>query len=228
MLEMNLARQEALDSYTSDRTYQVHYAGTGGEHHAEIRVHAEYDGPDRKMLTVVSESGSKFLCERVLRKIVDGELEAAGKTNRIQMTLSAENYDAELVGEETVETPDGGPAVRAWVLKMTPKVDNKFTYRGRIWISQDDYAVVRILGEPAKNPSWWISGASFDARNVRRGEMWLPGKNVSSSHVRLGGEATLTIDYGSYPVVAARALKTPTQSAEERAPAGIGAAYRER
>ena len=220
MLEMNRARQEALDSYTSDRTYQVHYSGTGGEHHAEIRVHAEYGAPDRKKLTVVSESGSKFLCEKVLRKIVDGELEAAGTTNRMQMSLSPENYDAELLGEEKVQTPDGGPGIRAWVLKMTPKADNKFMYRGKVWISQDDYAVMRIQGEPAKSPSWWIKRASFESRYVRRGEIWLPGKNVSSSHVRIGGEATLTIDYGTYPIVAARALKTLTQSAEERRPDG--------
>jgi hypothetical protein len=194
----------------------VHYAGTGGEHNAEIRVHAEYEGPDRKKLTVVSESGSKFICEKVLRKIVDGEMEASDKTNRIQMTLSPENYDAKLVGEEVINTPDGGSGVRAWVLNVTPKVDNKFTYRGKVWISEDDFAIMRIHAEPAKNPSWWINKASFDARYVRRGEMWLPGKNVSSSHVRIGGEATLTIDYGSYPVVAARALKAPTQSADGR------------
>jgi len=104
--------------------------------------------------------------------------------------------------------------MRAWVLRVTPRVDNKFTYRGRVWISEDDYAVMRIAGEPAKSPSWWINRASFDFRYVRRGEIWLPGKNVSSSHVRIGGEATMTIDYGSYPVVAAHGLKPVTESAQ--------------
>jgi len=42
---------------------------------------------------------------------------------------------------------------------------------------------------------------------------------VSSSHVRIGGEATLTIDYGTYAVVAARALKAGGESAEIRTPA---------
>jgi len=73
--------------------------------------------------------------------------------------------------------------------------------------------VMRIVGEPAKNPSWWINRASFDSRYVRRGQIWLPGKNVSSSHVRIGGEATMTIDYGSYPVVAAHSVLPVTQSA---------------
>jgi hypothetical protein len=108
-----------------------------------------------------------------------------------------------------------GP-VRTWVLRVTPKVDNKFTYRGRVWVSQDDFAVVRIQGEPAKNPSFWINHASFESVYTRRGDVWLPAKNVSSSHVRIGGEATMTIEYGTYPVVAARPLKPGDEVAAGR------------
>jgi hypothetical protein len=219
MLEKNRERLAALDHYESERTYRVEYTGTGGEHHAELRVRAEYTGPNQKRFTVVGESGSKFICDKVLRKLVEGEQEATDKSNRMQTTLSAANYDAELVGEETLAGEPGGAGVRTWVLQVTPKVDNKFTYRGRVWISQDDYAVVRIAGEPAKSPSWWINRASFDSRYIRRGEVWLPASNSSSSHVRIGGEATLTIDYGSYPVVAARPLSASAESAENKTPA---------
>jgi hypothetical protein len=207
MLEKNRERLAALEHYTSERTYRVEYRGTGGEHHAEIKVHAEYTGPDRKVLTVVSESGSKFICDKVLRKLVEGEQEATDRANRAQTSLGPENYDAELMGDVVADWPGVEPGTRAWVLKVTPKVDNKFTYKGRIWVSQDDYAVMRVQGEPAKSPSWWINRASLDSRYVRRGDVWLPGKNVSTSHVRIGGEAMLTIDYGDYPVVQARALK---------------------
>jgi hypothetical protein len=211
---MNRERQDALEHYESQRTYRVEYAGTGGAHRAEIQVHAEYLGANQKRLTVVSESGSKFICDRVLRKLVESEQEASAQSNRMQTTLGPENYDAELVGEETI-VPEGESAgVRAWVLEVTPKVDNKFTYRGKVWVSEGDYAVVRILGAPAKNPSWWINAASFDSRYVRRGDVWLPAKNVSSSHVRIGGEATLTIDYGTYPVITAHALKPAAEGPE--------------
>jgi len=203
MLEKNKQRLAALEHYESERTYRVEYTGTGGEHHAELQVHAVYTGPNRKRFTV--ESGSKFLCDKVLRRLLESEQEAGAQSNRTQTTLGPENYAADLVGEETVATA-GGP-VRTWVLRMTPKVDNKFTYRGKVWVSEDDYAVVRIQGEPAKSPSWWINHASFESVYLRRGDVWLPAKNVSSSHVRIGGEATLTIEYGTYPVVAVRALR---------------------
>ena len=170
-------------------------------------MHAEYTGPEHKQLTIMSESGSKYICEKVLRKLVEGEQEAADGANRVRTSLGPENYDAELVGEEVVDWPGVEPGTRAWILKVTPKVDNKFTYKGRVWVSEDDYAVIRVLGEPAKSPSWWINRATLDSRYVRRGDVWLPGKNVSTSHVRIGGEATLTIDYGAYPEVVTRGMQ---------------------
>jgi hypothetical protein len=195
MAAKNLERQAQLERYSSDRRYRVEYSGTGGEHRAEIEVHAEYAAPGTKRLTVVSESGSKVMCERVLRRLVASEEESSEKANRMQTALSTANYAVELEGEETVD------GVRAWVLDVTPKVDNRFTYRGRVWVSEEDYGLVRVAGEPAKNPSWWINRANFETRYVREDGFWLPEKNVSVSHVRIGGEARLTIEYGTYQVV---------------------------
>jgi hypothetical protein len=208
MQVMNAERVAALEHYVSERTYRVEYKGTGGEHAGEIVVHAEYSAPDQKRFTVVSETGSKFICEKVLRRLVESEREAAQKTNRMQMALSMDNYDVVLAGEEQMD------GAKAWVLKVSPKVDNKFTYRGTVWVNADDYGVMRVAGEPAKNPSWWINRASFDSRYVRRGEFWLPGRNVSTSHVRIGGEATLTIDYGSYQTLAGKAIKAGSEISE--------------
>jgi hypothetical protein len=194
MLLRSSERQAALEHYASERTYRVEYKGTGGEHAGEIVVHAEYSAPDQKRFTVMSESGSKLICEKVLRRLVESEQ----KANRMQLALSTENYDVVLAGEEQME------GAKAWVLKVSPKVDNKFTYRGTVWVNADDYGVMRVMGEPAKNPSWWINRASFDSRYVRRGEFWLPERNISTSHVRIGGDATLTIDYGNYQTLAGR------------------------
>ncbi|HEX4575947.1 MAG TPA: hypothetical protein VH117_01245 [Edaphobacter sp.] len=216
MLVKNTERQATLEHYASERTYRVEYRGAGGEHAGEIVVHAEYSAPDQKRFVVVSESGSKLICERVLRRLVESEQEASQKANRMQMMLSTDNYNVALAGEEQVN------GTKAWVLKVSPKVDSKFTYRGTVWVNADDYGVMRVLGEPAKNPSWWINRASFDSRYVRRGKFWLPGRNVSTSHVRIGGEATLTIDYGSYQTLAGRTVggSESAESATAKAESG--------
>src|SRR5580692_1775821 len=93
MVVKNAERQATLEHYVSERTYRVEYKGTGGEHTGEIVVHAEYSAPDQKRFTVMSESGSKLICEKVLRRLVESEQEAAQKTNRMQLALSTENYD---------------------------------------------------------------------------------------------------------------------------------------
>jgi outer membrane lipoprotein-sorting protein len=221
MLDKNRERLAALQHYTTERTYQVHYAGTGGEHLAEIRVRAEYTGPEQKRFTIESESGSKFICDKVLRKLVESELEASDRASRMQSALNPENYDAKILGEETLDPLGHGAPEKAWVLEVTPKSPSKFTYKGKVWVNEEDYAVMRIWGEPAKSPSWWIDRAHFDSRYVRRGQIWLPGRNVSSSHVRIGGEATLTIDYGSYPELAASAVRPVGDTLAANAPAAV-------
>jgi hypothetical protein len=205
MMARNAERQAALEHYAGERTYRVEYRGTGGYHAAEMRVDLDYVN-GQKHFSVVSETGSKLICEKVLRKLIVSEAEASEGPNRMQMTLSPENYRLELVGREV---SDG---VNAWVLQVSPKVESKFTYRGRVWVSEYDYAVVRVVGEPAKNPSWWISRASFDWRYARNGGFWLPERNVAKSHVRIGGDATLTIDYGSYRIFAAREVEREDES----------------
>jgi hypothetical protein len=205
MMARNSERQAALEHYAGERTYKVEYRGTGGFHTAEMRVNLDcVDG--QKHLVVVSETGSKMLREKVLRKMVEGETEASARANQTQMMLSPENYKLKLAGREPVDGVD------AWVLEVTPKVESKFTYRGRVWVSAEDYAVVRVVGEPAKNPSWWINRASFDWRYARKGDFWLPERNVAKSHVRIGGEATMTIEYGTYRILAAREVKHRDES----------------
>ena len=200
---MNRERLAALEHYTTHRTYRVVYNGTGGYHEAQLKVLAEYDGPEQKHFTVESESGSKIIAEKVLHKLVESEQEAGDRANRAQSALTSDNYKGVLTGEETFNLPDTTP-VKTWVLHVEPRSPARFNYTGTVWISEDDYAVVRIDGAPAKSPSWWIDSAHIDSRYVRRGQIWLPANNTSASHVRIGGQATLTIDYGSYPEVLAK------------------------
>lgn len=218
MLEKNRERSAALEHYTTERTYRIAYTGTGGDHAGELYVHADYVGGERKRLTVTSQTGSPFLCDRILKKLVEDEAEESGEANR-KMMLTPDNYDVTLMGEETVMGVDFAPgaaangAVKTWVLAVSPKRDNKYGYSGKVWISQDDYAIVRIVGEPAKAPSFLMERAKFDSLYARRGQIWLPARNRSKTHLRFGGDADLTIDYGTYSEISARTVKPLVQTA---------------
>ena len=188
-------RQTALASYGSERTYRVNYQGPMGDRTAEVVARMDFSAPDRKHFTVISESGSAMFCHKVLRKMMDAEQEGALQANHLKAMLSAENYHLKLVGEDEID------GVKTWVLEVSPKVNSRFNYKGKVWIGKDDHAVVRIVGSPARNPSWITSNATFDYSYARQGEFWLPRKNVTVSHVRMGGEVTLTVDYGKYEIV---------------------------
>ena len=196
MMQHDAERRAALTDYQSERTYQMDYKGPIGERHAKMLVKMEYSAPDKKQFTVLSESGSTIFCHQVISKLMEGEQEGALEANRMRSMLSPANDHLKLVGEETLE---GEPA---WVLEVAPKDESRFNYKGKVWVSKQDYAVMRIVGSPAKNPNFLMGNSKFDYRYARSGSFWLPERNDTVSHLRIGGEIKLTVDYGQYQIVA--------------------------
>jgi len=205
-------RQIALQQYGSERTYHIDYHGPMGDRTAVVHARMDFSAPDQKHFAVVSETGSQVFCHKVLRKLMESEQEGALEANHLRTMLSSQNDNLKLVGEDDLN------GIRTWVLEVSPKVDSKFNYKGKVWVSKQDYAVVRIVGSPAKNPTWLTSSATFDYRYARHGDFWLPQRNVTISHVRMGGEVTLTVDYGTYSIVSgpARSVATDTYEAPPR------------
>jgi hypothetical protein len=208
----NAQRAAALGEFTGTRVYRMEYRGFPNDHDAEMVVTASYRAPDSKQFTVVSQSGSKFILEHIFKKLLEGEQEAANPENRRLTALSTANYDFELAGYE--KTPEGG----CYMLNLLPKTRNKFLYRGKIWVDARDFAVVRIEGEPAKNPSFWIKKTEVKHQYRKVNDFWLPSENHTESLIRLGGRATLSIEYRDYkitksePLPALKAAEDPNLS----------------
>jgi len=196
MLAMNNARASALQSYQGTRTYQVSYKGFPENLSAKAVVKLDFTAPDKKQFTIVSQEGSKLLVNRVIKKALDSEAESATPEFRQRSALSDANYTFKLVGNDSEK---GRPC---YLLQVNPKREDKYLYDGQICVDAADFAVVRVDAKPAKNPSLWISRAHVDSRNEKIGEFWLPASLRSTSHVRLGGDAELNIDYGNYQVSA--------------------------
>ena len=187
----NLARAGALKHYHSVRHYAVEYRGFTAKIAAKMEVEADYDMVSGKTFRIVSQSGSKLLIDKVLKRLLESEADAS-KQRSTDLTLA--NYKFELAGTDSVA---GRPA---YVLEVEPLTDNKYLYRGKVWVDAADFALVRIEASPAKNPSFWISSTAIHHRYEKTGNFWLPAKNESDTIVRVGGKAVLTIDYGTYRV----------------------------
>jgi hypothetical protein len=199
--QRNAQRAAALDEFTGTRVYRMEYRGLPSDREAEMVVNATYRAPNSREFTVVSESGSKFIIEHIFGRLLEGEKEAANPENRRLTALSTENYDFALAGYES--TAEGGQ----YVLNLLPKTKNKFLYRGKIWVDAQDFAVVRIEGEPAKNPSFWIKKTEIKHRYVKVNDFWLPAENHTESLIRLGGRAILSIEYRDYHITKATPVR---------------------
>jgi len=192
----NLERARALGAYHGTRTYRVEYHGFPGSRAAEMVVDVSYKAPGTKEFTVKSENGSKLLIDRVFKKMLQSEKEALAEENQREVALNNDNYRFALLGQE--KTPDG----LAYILSVEPRTQNKLLYRGRIWVDAQDFAVVRIEGEPAKNPSFWTKDTKIEQVYAKVGNFWLPRTNRSSTTIRLGGHAVFSIDYVDYQITA--------------------------
>ncbi|MGA1989080.1 MAG: hypothetical protein ABSG72_22610, partial [Candidatus Sulfotelmatobacter sp.] len=147
------------------------------------------------------------IVDHIFMKLLEGEQEAASDENRRRTALSTENYDFALAGYES--SPEGG----RYILDLLPKTRNKFLYRGKIWVDAKDFAVVRIEGEPGKNPSFWIKKTEIAHRYIKVNDFWLPAENHTESLIRLGGRAILSIEYRDYKITKAAPL--PVENARE-------------
>jgi hypothetical protein len=186
-----LEQQEGLKHYKEFRQYQVEYKGFAADATASLGVEVNYDVSSGKSFRIVSESGPKFLVEKVLKRAVDSEREASN--DKRSTALTPANYRFHLAGSESV---NGRPA---YMLDVEPLVASKFLYRGRIWVDATEFALMKIDAEPSKNPSFWIARTQIQQTYAKTGGFWLPEQNRSMTKVRMiGGTAVLTIDYGRY------------------------------
>ena len=192
LVRANHDRAHTLLAYQGTRTYKVEYRGFPSNRSAEMTVTVEYRAPGTKEFTIQSATGSKIIIDRVLKKLLDAEKEAQTERMQMRTALNTDNYNFTMVGLE--ETPIGS----LYVLIVEPKTKDKFLYRARIWVDAKDFALIRIKGEPATNPSFWIKNSEIEQLYKKVGNFWLPARNHSISSVRLGGRAELTIEYGSY------------------------------
>jgi hypothetical protein len=193
----NHERELALRKFQGRRTYHVEYHGFLGTRIADAVVDYSYSAPADKEFTIVSQSGSKILVEHVIKGLLSAEKESVNEDNKKRSALTEQNYEFALANAQAPQS-DGD-----YVLSVTPKADNKFLYRGKIWVDPKDFAVTQIEAEPAKNPSFWLKKTEVKHRYEKVGDFWLPAENQSDSAIRLGGRAVLSIKYTDYKITEA-------------------------
>lgn len=205
MVSRNKQRAAALPDYSMRQICSLRYHGFPSDRSGEMILDVHYTAGGKKEYKLVSQSGSKLILDRVLKRLLNGEQEAQSPKNRQETDLNPGNYTFTLIGEKT--TPQG----RYYILHAEPKVRNKFVFRGEVWVDTSDFAVARIVAQPAKSPSFWITDTHIEQQYAKFGSFWLPVQNQSTSKIRVvGGTATLLIQYKDYSL--AGNVKPPAQT----------------
>jgi len=208
LVRMNLERARALLAYQATRVYRLEYKGFPGGRTAEMVVKVQYQAPATKEFEVISQTGSKVLIDRVFKKLLQSEKEAFEAENQKRIAINQENYEFAMIGYEE------GARGPCYVLSVKPRTKNKYLFQGRIWVDAEQFAIVKIHGEPAKNPSFWIKDTEIETLYVNVNDFWLPQHNYSVTAVRLGGHADFSIEYKHYQVTGASPWSKLSSAAE--------------
>jgi hypothetical protein len=190
MMQADNSRLAALAGYSATRHYR--FDNQKFKKHAEMTVRMSCGADGAKTFEVLSESGSGFVRNHIIRKMMEAEEESSQKGERKETRIIPDNYDFRLLG---TELSDGR---QSYVLEINPKKPTKFSIRGRIWVDAEDFAIARIEGQPAKNPSFWIRSVQVVQRYGRNGQFWLPALNRSVAEARVFGSTEVVIESSDY------------------------------
>ena len=74
-MQKNAERTNALERYQGRRSYRLDYVGFPENLHAEMIVDVSYKAPDSKEFKVLSERGSTWIVNHILKRLLKSEHE---------------------------------------------------------------------------------------------------------------------------------------------------------
>jgi hypothetical protein len=205
MLRSDVERRSELKGYTAMRRYAV----VTKDRQAEMVVRLDCSPEGTKQFTIISEEGSSAVRKHVFYKMLHEESEMSRRETRDSSRITPENYKFYIVGRQNLDT---GPA---YVLTIFPRAEKEHLIQGTIWVNAQDYSIVRIEGQPARNPSFWVHNVHFVHTYQRVGQFWFASSTQSTSKVRIFGPSELTIENSDYK------LNTPRKPTQEESVASL-------
>ena len=186
----NARRAAKLISYTAERHYSVYEPKKLPD--ADMTVSMKFVSPSTKTFNVVSKKGVGFIQSLVFNRLMDTEKQAAQGKDKADSSISPKNYQAQFLYEEAIRGRN------SYVLELTPKRQDKYLFKGKVWVDQQDYAIAKIEGDPVKSPSWFVKSAHFIRDYQKIGDFWLPLRDETHCQIRFEGEYVLSIDHRDY------------------------------
>jgi hypothetical protein len=176
------AEEEPLTQYRAFR--RMHAKSERFNHEGWLDAWTEFDGRSFRY-DVVSERGSEYVRNKVLRAVLKREQEivAAGAD---KAALSEDNY-------EFTEADEAGGDVKYVLLK--PRRKDVSLVEGRMVLSREGGELLRVEGKLSKNPSFWTSLVNIIRHFAKVDGVRVPVSTESIAKVKFAGQSRLDVVY---------------------------------
>jgi len=168
--------------YTLLREYRI-FGGSSNSATSQVLAEVSYTPPGSKQFAIRKTEGSER-GEKIVRRVLEHEVSMTKDSSKSE--FSPANYEFALLGQESF---NGKPY---YVLGLRARHETPELLNGKAWIDPDNFLVVRVEGQPAKNPSWWIKDLRIAIDYGRADGIWLPLATRATAELRLLGTHVLT------------------------------------
>jgi len=194
-MEKFLARADAVHSYHALR----HLEAAGYGQRGWLDAQTTYAPAAGLHYDVVAEGGSGIIRSRVLRPLLEEEQQLIARGATAEVALTQANYRF---------TPDGVSDDGLTLVGLDPLRKERALIVGRLLLTPDDGHLVRVEGQLAKSPSFWLPRVLVTRSYERVNGVVFPVTLESNAQMRLFGRSTLRMTY-AYSEVDGRPVTHP-------------------
>jgi len=177
-----LAQDDTQRPYRAKRRLEAE----NGKRTGWLEAVTEYSPESGFRYEVTAEGGSDCIRSKVLRAVLDAEQEAIARGEMGRSSLARANYSFQANGVD-----DAGLAN----VILSPRRNEAVLVAGTMFLQPDDGRLVRLQGQLAKSPSFWIRNVEIVRAYERIAGTVVPVTLESKAQVRLFGPATLRMTY---------------------------------
>jgi hypothetical protein len=177
-----LEQDDAQRPYRATRRLEAE----NGNRHGWLEAVTTYSVESGFNYQIIAEGGSSLVRSKVLRAVLEGEREVIERGEAARSALALENYAFQ---------PNGVDNDGLANILLSPKRKERVLVSGTMFLQPDDGHLVRLQGQLAKNPSFWVRNVHIVRSYQRIAGVVVPISLESTAHVRVLGPASLRMTY---------------------------------
>jgi hypothetical protein len=181
-----LEQDDTQHPYRAARRLEANNGGRSGR----LEVVTEYSPRTGFRYEVTDEDGSGAIT-KALRSVLDGERDMIAGGQSARSSLDRANYTFQ---------PDGIDEEGLANILVSPRRKERALVAGRMFLAPEEGRLVRLHGQLAKNPSFWITNVEVLWSYDRIDGAIVPVSLTSNAQVRFFGPATMQMTYRYFEI----------------------------